>query len=180
MPFFPNLTELRGIANNFNPLNVFSSTQEPFQPATPTQSAVAGPGPSTLARASTPPTRPAPNTTSSSSPDSLEDGIVRSKRSASNAVIAIPGVDAGGQTQRRPEGRSRRERPLSMVSRMTETSAETRRRKKIPWDVSTHSSSPSFLYQRGRLFTGVSGTTTYGCPRRALGTGQDSAPMQTR
>lgn len=132
--FLPNLNDLRGLAITFNPLNVFSSADDFPSPKSP-PSATPGPGPSTLANASTPPTRPPLNTVFSSSPDSLEGTGLR-KKSSGNVVIAHPEVDGNGEATMRPKGK-RRERPLSMVSGVTEASSgETRRRKKVPWDVS--------------------------------------------
>jgi len=70
----------------------------------------------------------------------LEDGATARRRSTvSNVVIAVPEKVDDGLAQDRPKGK-RRDRPLSVISGTAESTVETRRRKKVPWDVSATSS----------------------------------------
>ncbi len=140
--FLPSLNELRGFAISLNPINVFSSPEPSPESATPTPTATAGPGPSTLVNSASLNsfTRPALRPALSSASHSLEDGATARRRSTvSNVVIAVPEKVDDGLAQDRPKGK-RRDRPLSVISGTAESTVETRRRKKVPWDVSATSS----------------------------------------
>jgi len=150
--FFPNFNDLRGFASNLNPLNLFSDPEAPAQTASPApisntiSTSVAGPGPSTLANIASspviptqtsPPIRPSLKNGLSSNSNSLDNGGARRKNSNANVSIRDPEVDSDERVRAKRPVR-RKERPLSVRRGTGESTVETRRRKKVPWDVSAN------------------------------------------